>query len=410
MKFIHAADIHLDSSSTKIKKLYGQKEVSVIGATHRAFIALIDYVLEEDVDFVVFSGDLFDANWRDYSIGLFFIEQIKRLSCPIYYIRGNHDSENRLFKSLPFPKNLTIFKSGSAETVLDDNLKVAIHGQSYSHFHTKDDLAALYPEAVPGYFNIGLLHTSGEKQNGELPYAPYEKKELLKKEYDYWALGHIHSAKIVSEKPHIVYSGVIQGRHIRETGQKGCYLVQVNNQEVQSLKFKVLGDVIWETVSLNTSKMLKEDSLKELLIETIEPLLAGQSKNVRFIIRLLFVGDCSIEKPIYQHQEYYRNAIYCWLNDRFEHEIYLEKLVDKTLKVSAQDKDQTEILNYIYKNLEASENEIGQLIEDETKALLAKIPGNVLNEISDEGIAAEREGSLTRIKQYLELKLSGENK
>lgn len=409
MKFIHAADIHLDSSSTKIKKLYGQKEISVIEATHQAFVFLIDYAVEQEVDFMVLSGDLFDSNWRDYSIGLFFIEQIQRLDCPIYYIRGNHDSENRLFKSLPFPKNFMIFKSDQPQTIINEDLKIAIHGQSYSHYHTKEDLAAGYPIAAPGYFNIGLLHTSGEKQNGELPYAPYDKKKLLSKKYDYWALGHIHSAKIISKEPHILYSGILQGRHAKETGPKGCYLAAIENNEITSLEFKQLGHVRWEVLSIDLSKVKTEEELKSVLLEKVEPLLVNLPKEVKFIIRFLFEGNSQVEKPIFLDVDYYRNAIHCWLSNRFDHELYIEKLVDNAhyRKGASQANQENALLNFIYENLEDDKikSEIDQLVEDEKNLILSKLPQEVLEEIQDEEMKDKNKDNLTLIKHYLQLKL-----
>ena len=76
-KFIHAADLHLDSRIVAIKSFYGQKSICLAQEQQKAVIALVDLAIKEEVDFLVLSGDTFDSNWKDYSIGLFFIQQLK---------------------------------------------------------------------------------------------------------------------------------------------------------------------------------------------------------------------------------------------------------------------------------------------------------------------------------------------
>jgi DNA repair exonuclease SbcCD nuclease subunit len=108
-----------------------------------------------------------------------------------------------------------------------ESLGVAIHGQSFSSRSVADNLARQYPEAIPGLFNIGLLHTSLTGRTGHASYAPCQLEDLLAKGYGYWALGHVHQRELVHQEPWIIFPGNIQGRHVRETGAKGCTLVQV---------------------------------------------------------------------------------------------------------------------------------------------------------------------------------------
>ena len=96
-----------------------------------------------------------------------------------------------------------------------------------------DNLASGYPRYDPGYFNIGMLHTSLTGRQGHEDYAPCSTDELKSKGYDYWALGHVHKREIVDKDPWIVFPGNIQGRHIRETGVKGVTLVTVEDGTLQ---------------------------------------------------------------------------------------------------------------------------------------------------------------------------------
>jgi DNA repair protein SbcD/Mre11 len=60
-------------------------------------------------------------------------------------------------------------------------------------------------------------------------YAPCTVDDLRRFGYDYWALGHIHAAEIVSRDPWIVFPGNLQGRSVRETGAKGAVRVTVED-------------------------------------------------------------------------------------------------------------------------------------------------------------------------------------
>ncbi len=326
MKFIHAADVHLDSLSTGLRKFYGTNPISISEATQQAFTALVDLALLEKVDFLLIAGDLFDSNWKDYSLGLFFIEEIKRLSCPIYYLRGNHDSENRLLKKLPFPEHLKEIPSKEPKTYLLDELKVAIHGQSYSHYHTKEDLSESYPNSIDGYFNIGLLHTSGDVKLGTSPYAPYKTDSLIKKGYDYWALGHLHDFQVLSKSPHIVYSGNVQGRHIKETGQKGCCLVSSDDEGSVEVEFRPLSQIAWEKIEINLSKVKTEDELKNQLIAQLRASFNSYFKSeMQVIVRFQFVGIAYLEKSLQSDLAHYEHQIHCWLEEDFKGAVYLEK-------------------------------------------------------------------------------------
>ena len=86
--------------------------------------------------------------------------------------------------------------------------------------------ARLSRRPTAGCFNIGLLHTCATGREGHDRYAPCTVDDLRAKGYDYWALGHVHTREILATATRpIVFPGNIQGRHIRETGPKGCLLV-----------------------------------------------------------------------------------------------------------------------------------------------------------------------------------------
>ncbi len=187
-KFIHAADIHLDSPLRGLKQYIGAPVEQIRLAARKAFENLVTTAIAEEVDFVLIAGDVYDGDWKDFQTGLFFVQQATRLhnaSIPIYLIRGNHDAGNKMTKSLRMPPNVHIFSEASPETMYVDEIGVAIHGQSYPTVSVTRDLSYKYPTAIAGRYNIGLLHTSLTGREGHENYAPCSVEALVLKGYDY---------------------------------------------------------------------------------------------------------------------------------------------------------------------------------------------------------------------------------
>ena len=264
-KFIHAADIHLDSPLRGLSRYESAPAESIRDACRRAFENLVDLAIEEEVAFVLLAGDLYDGDWKDYSTGIFLSKQMGRLgqhNIQVFSVSGNHDAANRMTKSLDSPTNMKIFSSRKVETVKLDDLGVAIHGRSFATQHVDENLAAGFCTAEKGLFNIGLLHTSLDGREGHANYAPCSLDDLRSKEYQYWALGHIHKQEIVEEEPHVIFPGCIQGRHIREAGAKGCVLVSVNDGAVSDID-KISLDVLrWSLCDIDITDV---DDMREVL-------------------------------------------------------------------------------------------------------------------------------------------------
>ncbi len=253
MKFLHAADIHLDSP------LAGLSRRAVIPAhvtqdcTRRAFSNLVDLAITEDVAFVIIAGDLYDADWRDFSTGLFFAGEMRRLARPCILIRGNHDSASVITRSLIPPDNVKILSSRKPETFLLPEFSVAIHGQSFPNRAVPENLSENYPPPLPGMLNIGVLHTSAEDPGEHETYAPCNVESLIVKGYDYWALGHVHQRRILHENPWVIFPGNTQGRNPRETGAKGVTLVEVSDCRIVDLTHKTIDVLRWTTATVDAA-------------------------------------------------------------------------------------------------------------------------------------------------------------
>jgi DNA repair exonuclease SbcCD nuclease subunit len=267
VKLLHAADLHIDSPLRGLERYPDAPVAAIRTATRRAMENLIQLALSEAVDAVLLAGDVYDGEWRGYDTGLFFQRQLGLLAeaeIPVYLVSGNHDADSQISRNLTLPHNVHQFTTHQAEYVVDEKAGIAVHGQGYASRAVTDNLAAQFPRALSGLFNIGLLHTALDGREGHAPYAPCSVEQLGALGYGYWALGHVHKREVVSDRPHIVFSGNIQGRHGREVGPKGCTLVTVEAGTV-SLEERHLDVVRWAHPQVDASSASDLDDVCELV-------------------------------------------------------------------------------------------------------------------------------------------------
>lgn len=310
-KFVHAADVHLDSPLRGLSRYESAPADSIRDACRRAFENLVDLAIEEEVAFVLLAGDLYDGDWKDYSTGIFLSKQMGRLgqhNIQVFAVSGNHDAANRMTKALDSPANMTIMSSRKAETIRLDDLAVAIHGRSFGTQHVDENLAAGFTAAEKGMFNIGLLHTSLDGREGHAVYAPCSMDDLRSKGYQYWALGHIHKQETVSEDPWIVFSGCIQGRHIRETGSKGCVLVTVDDGAVISLEKCPLDVLRWVECKVDLTNITDTREVLDGVRKSIES-EKEKADGRPMAMRFRFEGATSLSDELAAYPERFEQQI-----------------------------------------------------------------------------------------------------
>ena len=329
-RFIHTADIHLDSPLKGLEVHEYAPVNEIRGATRRAFDNLIDLAIEEAVDFVLIAGDLYDGDWKDYNTGLFFVRQMSRLEkagIKVFIISGNHDAANQITKTMPLPDNVRLFSHRKPQSVKIDDIGVIIHGQSYATRSVLDNLALEYPQYDPNYFNIGLLHTSLTGREGHENYAPCTLDQLKSRGYDYWALGHVHKREILSHDPWIIFPGNVQGRHIKETGAKGATLVTVEDGSITTVDERALDVLRWVTCQVDLSECDTIDRVYDAIRQAFEQELDSVDGKI-LALRLVLTGRSGVHAQLFsrmaQYTEEFR-GIAEGIGD-----IWLEKVVFQT--------------------------------------------------------------------------------
>ena len=331
-KFLHAADIHLDSPLRGLSAYEGAPAERLRTATREAFVKIIDLAIDEEVAFLVVAGDLYDGAWKDYNTPLFFSKQMGRLrdeGIPVFLIDGNHDAESVMTKGLQLPDNVRKFSSRKAETFRLVDLQVALHGRSFRERAEEENLVSTYPEPVPGWLNIGVLHTSLEGNSEHAAYAPCSPAELQAKGYQYWALGHVHEHRVVSEDPYIVYPGNPQGRHIRETGPRGVVLVEVSDGEIRIERHWT--DVLrWHRLEVDVSGAESFDGAVDMVRRRLETVRAEQTDDSFAAVRVELAGTTAAHGALIAGEAHLRPDILSQASSLGGDSIWIEKVRVRT--------------------------------------------------------------------------------
>lgn len=332
-KFIHAADIHLDSPLRGLEKYEGAPVERIRTSTRRALENLVELALYENVDFLLIAGDLYDGDWSDYNTGLFLTRTLSKLAdaaVPVFVIRGNHDAENKMTKSLNWPDHVTEFPVDECTTAVLEDLGAAVHGQGFATAAVTEDLSLAYPAAATGCFNIGLLHTCATGLAGHAPYAPCTIDGLRAKQYDYWALGHVHNRQTLREAdPVVAFPGNIQGRHIRETGAKGCLLVEVTDGEITRSQFEPLDVLRWEHCVLDASDADEADEVVDLFARELQDLVRSADDRA-LAVRVEAVGASQAHAELTGDPDRWVNEFRSRANSIAGDQVWIEKVRLKT--------------------------------------------------------------------------------
>lgn len=331
-KFLHAADIHLDSPLKGLAEHEGAPVDDIRGATRRALENLVRIAIEEEAAFVLLAGDLYDGTWKDYNTGLFFATQmavLKEAGIRVIVAAGNHDAASQITRMLRPPRNVRFLSTKAPETRILEDCDVAVHGQGFATRAVDEDLAAGFPIADPHLFTIGLLHTSLDGRPGHDPYAPCSLDMLRSKGYGYWALGHVHAREVVAQDPWVVFPGNTQGRHVRETGAKGCALVTVEDQAVRSVKHRELDVLRWALCPVDITDVDTPHAALDLAGKALRNEL-HQADGRPVAARLVLEGRSKAHEALCARPEHWTEEARALAIDLGGAGVWVERLVTRT--------------------------------------------------------------------------------
>lgn len=391
-RFLHTADIHLDSPLRGLSRYEGLPVDRLRRATRDAFDNLIDVAVKDKVDFVVIAGDLFDGDWKDMSTGLYFARAMGRLAdagVRVFVLKGNHDADCTVTRSLPWPENVVVFGSRRAETHDWPELGTALHGRSFPTAAVHEDLSAAYPPPIPGRFNIGVLHTALGGYAQHQTYAPCALPALIAKGYDYWALGHVHAREVVYEDPWIVFPGNLQGRHAKETGAKGATLVEVEDGRVLTARLLPLDVVRWIEAEVDCTDVADMPEVHARVRQRLTQIRAAHPTDRAAVVRVVLTGVTRLAGRLSDRRDALREEVRA-IAEALD-ELWIEKLVLGTTPPAAQAFGSAdEAIRLLDEAL--SDPVLLSLLEGDLKPFLDNVP---LDACEPQGLqAAARDGRL----------------
>jgi len=402
MRFIHAADIHLDSPLHGLSAYADAPADMLRNATREAFSELVSAAIDEQVDFMVIAGDLYDGTWRDHNTGIFFCREMGRLrraGIPVYVLFGNHDAESEMTGQLRLPDNVHTFSTRKPQTFRIDDLKVALHGHSFKEKAVTTNLVTAYPSPVAGYFNIGVLHTALEGGSMHASYAPCSVAELHAKEYHYWALGHVHDYAMWQDASTIVFPGNLQGRNIRETGRRGAVIVTVSDTEEVSVERLFIDVLRWESVTVDVSQASTLDEVALAVGRELEALVESSVSSVPHAVRVTITGATQAHGELFGLETQLRVEVLAQIAAISHDRLWLEKvkIATEPLAHSEPASGRTDALADLHGLLIEAESdpEFLSMLKERLIALAAQAPSELHRSVPE--LEHVRNGELARL-------------
>lgn len=316
LTFLHAADLHLGAPFRGLRSLSKAWSQRLLTAIPEAYDRVIDAALAHKVDFAVFAGDIFDssrASYGDYRHFFGGLERLREAGIPAYLCTGNHDPytswQNDLFA---LPDNATMLpasKPGFELFLRDGEPLCLIAGRGFysqawpmdvdiAEGLTRDAaVAALspqHPDVAAAPFCVGILHTGF---NVDLQKAPTDPAHLLSTGMDYWALGHLHKKMVYPSlsNPRAVFSGCIQGRDIKETGERGCFIVTLSEEAAPRLEFVPTASVAWEKLEVDVSECIAVSEIPDLIMRALFR-ANGKAHCEEMCVRVTLIGATALHE------------------------------------------------------------------------------------------------------------------
>ena len=309
-----------------------------------------------------------------------------------------------------------MFSARKPETFTLKDLKVALHSQSFRQRDISDNLASTYPKPVDGAFNIGVLHTGMGGKGGHTNYAPCTVDDLIAKGYDYWALGHVHHRAVLHQNPHVVFPGNLQGRHIRETGPKGAYLVTVEDRAIVDLNPLHADVVRWARLQASVDGCNRYAEVLERVRQAVEQAIDAGADGRLLACRIELTGRAELHDQLLVSTEHllaearaaalgFGDAV-AWIERVI---VATEKVFDPALLAGRED-----AMGELHRMLgEASTDAelIGQL-EIDVGELVRKLPVDIRDDIEDAALKAavqtDYPALIDHVRGYLDARLTAQ--
>jgi DNA repair exonuclease SbcCD nuclease subunit len=301
-------------------------------ASLEAWDALIDCCLEEEAEFLVLSGDLFDradGTPRGRSRVRRGIERLQEAGIHVFVVHGNHDPLSGR-SPLAGLDGVTVFRRDvpTSETIDLPAGPVTVHGVSFGKREVTENLALKFARGDAPGLHVGVLHCSLGEREGHGTYAPCTVADLVAARMDYWALGHIHAYSEEHAEPPIIYAGTLQGRSPKrgERGPHGAVVVEFEGDRVLDHRRVELDRVRFEAVDVAIDGLEDEAELERALRRAAADVVAGADGRI-VLLRATLTGRGPLHEVLVRDE--YLSGLRSALDDQEGADLVWERIVSK---------------------------------------------------------------------------------
>ncbi|MEN8908369.1 MAG: DNA repair exonuclease [Clostridiales bacterium] len=358
--FIHCSDIHLDSPFS-----YFGMDVEKSDLRRRelrnVFKVITDLAIENKVDFLIISGDLYEHKYINKSTILFINDLFEELNpIKIFIAPGNHDPylNNSYYKNFNWSKNVIIFNKENKNYYLDD-IGVRIHGVGFENYYEKDLLNLLNKDINREYINILVTHGTLDLDIGNNNYNPISSKQLEEYKFDYIALGHFHTIiKEAGRDKNIFNPGCPEPLKFGDSNNCGVYITEIEKNEIESVSLKSIfintNKRFFEKIYIKVDGVNSDNYIIDKIIKSIERFQNYRIGSFMLILNGKIKRDYKIDIK-YINEKINGKVFYFKVIDNTDIEYDLERLkndkglcgvfVRKTLeKIKTADDEEKELL------------------------------------------------------------------
>lgn len=236
LRFIHAADFHLDSA---FGALSARQAAARRRESRELAFRLANYVNGHGIELVLLAGDLFDSGSAFRETGEQLAEALGQMQAKVFIAPGNHDwaGPGSPWLTVDWPENVHIFREARLTAVELPEWGLTIHGAGFAGPEQTAGFLAGFTAPADGRVHIGLLH--GELDGAEARYDPIRREEVAASGLSYLALGHIHrrTEPLTFGGTLCAWPGCPEGRGFDELGEKGFYEGVVDDAGKVALTF-----------------------------------------------------------------------------------------------------------------------------------------------------------------------------
>ena len=304
IRFIHCADLHIDSPFKGISEINEELRDILYNSTFQSFRNIVDLAIENEVHAVLIAGDIYDGADKSLKAQLRFRDELTRLSnqgIPSYAVAGNHDPLDSWSASIVWPEGAHFFGGDKVEKyplAVEGETVAEIYGISFPKQNVTDNLAMQFDRENDKVPAIAILHTNIGENTGHKSYAPATIENLKSRKMDYWALGHVHTRKQLNEhSPVILYSGNSQARNPRELGKKGCTLVEMEKDGSCELTHHSTDVVRYQSADIDITALSTLDEVIESIKNECND-ISSAMEGRHALIRLTLQGRTEINEEL----------------------------------------------------------------------------------------------------------------